>query len=300
MHANSITVVMPTNRGGPFLDEAVSSVRSQTVPVAEIILVDDGSPPPGLEQRARDLGLTYVRQPPSGISAARNAGVAAAASQWIAFLDDDDIWHPERLEAQLRAIAKRPESVASHTGGWFMDEKGARFGEDWPAPTGTSGELISAAVVPPRIPTFLVRRDVYLAVGGCDPSMEPFEDNELIIRVLRRGPSAPVDRPLVGYRRHSANLTHRGLRGRIAGQRSLRRVERRARAAGDVELAELIVRRRRVFRREAASENLGELISALRGRDWPYASRVAWWGVSGAPVESLRAARERAGRRRRR
>jgi glycosyltransferase involved in cell wall biosynthesis len=296
----SVTVVMPTNRGGPFIRDAVTSVARQTAPVAEVILVDDGSPARGLSDLARQLGVKYLRQPASGISVARNTGVKAATSDWIAFLDDDDVWHPERICAQLKAIEGRPGAIASHTGGWFMDAAGMRFGDDWRAPDAEPEDLISARVAPPRITTLLVRRDAYLEVGGCDPTTEPAEDNDLILRLLQRGPFAAVDKALVGYRRHSANVTLRGLSGRSAGLHSIRRLRDEAERRGDRPTAALLQNREQVFLAESASENLGEFLAATRGLQFGYAASVAWWGLSRAPRESARALRERTRRRGRR
>src|SRR5687767_910711 len=99
--AARVSVVIPSNRGGPYLRDAVASVMQQTVSVHEIILVDDGSPEPGLAHVADELGIDYVRQRASGLSTARNHGAARASGEWIAFLDDDDVWYPEKIEAQL-------------------------------------------------------------------------------------------------------------------------------------------------------------------------------------------------------
>ena len=71
----TVTVVIPTNRGGPYLADAVASLRAQTVPPDEVILVDDGSPAPGLASAARQLRVDYIRTGPAGISAALNAPV---------------------------------------------------------------------------------------------------------------------------------------------------------------------------------------------------------------------------------
>src|SRR6478609_216235 len=106
----TISVIMPTNRGGPYLAEAVASLRAQTLATSDILLVDDGSPAPGLEDVARELGLRYYRQEPSGIAAARNAGVHQVDSEWVAFLDDDDVWHPDRLRAQMSAVVRAPDA----------------------------------------------------------------------------------------------------------------------------------------------------------------------------------------------
>ncbi len=295
MTDHSITVIIPTNRGGVYLDEAVSSVRGQTLPVEEILLVDDGAPAPGLAEVAQRLGLRYLRQDPSGLSVARNAGAEAAQTAWIAYLDDDDVWHPERIEQQVHALRSQPDAVAVSTGGWYMDADGVPFGEGWGSRPATSRQMISYEAVPPRITTLLIRRDTYLAAGGCRTAMEPAEDNDLIQRLLQQGEFAQVDRQLVGYRRHLGNVTQRGLAGRRANRRVLADLLDAAR--GDAELTDLLRRHRRAFRRYAAADNFGELIDALRRREAGYAAQIAWWGLSRAPGESVAAVGDRLRRR---
>lgn len=293
-----VTVIIPTNKGGRYLAEAVASVQAQTSPVHEILLVDDGSPAPGLAAVASGLGVQHLSQEPSGLSVARNTGAAAAVGDWIAYLDDDDVWHPERIQEQLRALEAAPDAVAVCTGGWYMDADGVEFGAGWSARSATSAALISYEVPPPRITTLLIRRDAYLAVGGCRREMEPAEDNDLILRLLQLGEVASVDRALVGYRRHGGNITRRGLAGRDANRRVLADQVRNARFLGDATLLALLRRHRRVFRRYAAADNLGEFIDAVRRRDARYAVRLAGWGLRRAPVSSLGAVMARLARRR--
>jgi len=85
-----------------FLVEAIESVRRQTTPAHEVVLVDDGSTDQTadeIEERFPDVRV--LRQPPAGLATARNRGIAAATGRWIAFLDDDDVWHAEKLERQV-------------------------------------------------------------------------------------------------------------------------------------------------------------------------------------------------------
>ncbi|UWF77891.1 MULTISPECIES: glycosyltransferase family 2 protein [Microbacterium] len=293
----SVTVIIPTNRGGAYLEEAVASVRAQTSPVHEILLVDDGSPAPGLAHTAARLGLRYLRQEASGLSVARNNGAEHAEGEWIAYLDDDDVWHPERIAAQQRALDAMPEAIASCTGGWYMDADGVRFGDGWGAPQATAERMIAYDAVPPRITTLLIRRDAYRRVGGCRTAMEPAEDNDLIQRLLQIGEFACVDRQLVGYRRHRGNVTQRGLAGREANRRVLTDL---LATAEDPRLAALLRRHRRAFRRYAAAENLGEFLSATRRRERGYALRISWWGIRHVPLDSVRAVFARARRARQR
>jgi len=294
----TISVIIPTNRGGPYLAEAVASLRAQTVAVSDILLVDDGSPAPGLEGVARELGLRYYRQEPSGIAAARNSGVRQVDSEWVAFLDDDDRWHPDRLRAQVDALVRAPHAIACFTGGEYIDADGRPIGEPWGAPDASNNEMLCGCVPTPRITTLLVRRDSYLAVGGCRTRMEPSEDNDLIARLLLLGEFAGVDRALISYRRHTSNVTRRSLAGLRAGRRSIREMLRTAKRDGNTERIALMRARRRTFVSNAADQNLGDLISAVRGREVGYAARVAAWGIFTMPVASLRAVHRRRERRR--
>ena len=292
MGQQTVSVVIPTNRGGAFLAEAAASVAAQSSPAAEVILVDDGSPAPGLAAVARELGLAYLRQDAAGLSEARNTGALHAHGRWLAFLDDDDVWHGDRLRRQLEALEAAPEAIGCATGGWYMDAAGTRFGDDWPAPPASAEDLLRGRVPFPRITTLLIRRDVYLAVGGCDPGAEPAEDNDLILRLLLHGTFAVVDAPLVGYRRHGANVTARGLRGRAAGHRNIRRQRELAASRGDAQVAAQLSENLHAFGRFAARENLSDLSGALRRREWGYAARAAWWAlrtVPGPTGEALRA-----------
>lgn len=290
MDSRSVSVIIPTNRDGRYLRETVASVRAQTAPVGEIVLVDDGAPAPGLAAIAAELGVSYVRQDASGLSVARNTGVAAARGEWVAFLDDDDVWHPERIRSQLDALDATPDAVAAYTGGWYMDAEGRPFGAGWPAPAASARDMLAGDVTFPRITTLLIRREAYEAVGGCRSEMEPAEDNELILRLLQRGEFAAVDRQLVGYRRHSANVTNRGLPGRKAAVRGLRGQLRRAGRRGDRALAGLLRQNLRRYRRHAASENLGELTAAAKAGRARYTLALAWWAIASAPLESADAA----------
>lgn len=300
MAYGSVSVIIATNRGGDYLAEAVTSVRAQTIAVSEVLLVDDGSPSPGLVRTAEELGLIYIRQHAAGVSAARNAGAAAATGQWIAFLDDDDVWHPERIRCQLEALARSPGSIGSYTGGWYMDEAGAPFGDGWGAPPAPTDEMIRGSVPLPRLITVLVRRDVYIMVGGCRPDMQQGEDNELVLRLLLAGDLVAVDRPLIGYRRHARNVTRRRLPGTTDIRDVLEEHRRGAVARGDDHLATMLGQNLRALRRSSAEENLGELITALRSGDWSYARAVAARGVYRMPFHSVTAVYRRALRRRRR
>ncbi len=104
-----LTVIVPLFNGGRFIAEALASIRSQTVRVAQIIVVDDGSTDDGPTIAAATPGVTLVRKPHTGIGETVNAGVAAAHGELIAFLDADDRWLPDKTARQLAALERDPE-----------------------------------------------------------------------------------------------------------------------------------------------------------------------------------------------
>ena len=113
MHPADIYVVIPTYNYAHFVCEAVRSVLSQTQPPFEIVVVDDGSKD-NTAECLRQFGdsIRYVYQENSGLSAARNTGIREARGDWIAFLDSDDIWHPQKIERVAAILSAHPELCA--------------------------------------------------------------------------------------------------------------------------------------------------------------------------------------------
>lgn len=233
-----VSVIIPSNRHSPYLEEAVGSVRRQTVPVREIILVDDGSPAPGLASVAEALGLVYVRQDASGVSAARNRGAAIAQARWIAFLDDDDVWYPTKVEDQLEALAGAPDAIACHSDLTIMDERGDVI--EQAVAGGTSRTELLRRPNGVSINTLLLERQTYLTIGGCDTALTHAEDLDLVIRMLQVGHFAKVHTSLVGYRRHSGQATADGARSVTGYLSVIRRAVVRAQHAGDRQTAALL------------------------------------------------------------
>lgn len=151
MSEDSVSVIIASNRAGAFLREAVESVRRQTMPVGEIVLVDDGSPGSSLADLAVDLGLVLVRQRSSGVSVARNRGVDATTGTLLTFLDDDDVWHPERVAEQIASMSNNPDAAACYSGLWYLDGSGNQIGEPRDAPIGSTTQMLSGEVDLPAL-----------------------------------------------------------------------------------------------------------------------------------------------------
>ena len=121
-----ISVVIPAYNAARFLPRCLASVFAQTLKPDEVIVVDDGSTD-DTAALAAALGARVISRPNGGLSAARNTGIQNASSEWIALLDADDLWAPEKLERQVACI--RPETVLVYTGIRFFDDHGSRCGD---------------------------------------------------------------------------------------------------------------------------------------------------------------------------
>ena len=193
-----VSVVIPTYERIATLSRAVDSVMAQTFSGFELIVVDDGSTDATDEMILRDYPTVRLhRQENTGVSSARNAGVALASGEWIAFLDSDDAWLPEKLERQLSHLANEPELRLSHT-----DEIWIRNGRrvNQPKEYAKSGGSIYRQCLPlccicPS--SALIRRDLFDEIGGFDETFPVCEDYDLWLRITAREPVHYLDEALV-------------------------------------------------------------------------------------------------------
>jgi len=206
-----VSVVIPAWRPA-WLEEALHSVRAQTVSGIEIVVVDDGSPEPVAPANADDLVL--ARQPNGGAAAARNTGVDLARAPWIAFLDADDVWPPEKLARQLAFHGEHPELIASTTDHVIVRpdrrvpiDRRVRYGLT--PPIIDYGTLFLENCL--ATSGLLVRREDYLAVGGMPTHLRFGEDYACWLRLGLRGPIGYLPEPLLEYREHATSLTAEAL-----------------------------------------------------------------------------------------
>ncbi|TWT23083.1 glycosyltransferase [Luteimonas marina] len=195
------SVIIPTWNRRDLIARAIDSVLAQTRPVDEIIVVDDGSTDGTGEYLAARYGerIACVRQANAGVSAARNRGLAMARGHYIALLDSDDEWLPEKTQRQVAFLDANPgiglvlcDVMRMAPDGSMIDvfDRRRQIPEDGPA---LRWVLRDPALAPLSV---LMRREVYEDVGGFDETLRTAEDLDFHLRVAARWPIGVVGEPL--------------------------------------------------------------------------------------------------------
>lgn len=204
-----ISIIVPTRNRQRLLSLALRCAVGQLGVDVEVIVVDDASTDDTVAtvSRLADRRVRLLRQATrGGVSAARNRGIADATGEWIAFLDDDDVWAPQKLSRQMEAAATAGRTWV-YGGDVLVDEKlRVLRGAPPPTPERIMEALPKYNPVPTGASNVMVRADTLAKVGSFDPELRRTEDWDLWIRLARTGPPAWVPRPMVGYRFHGANL----------------------------------------------------------------------------------------------
>jgi len=198
----TISVIIPAYNAERFLARSLASVYGQTLAPREVIVVDDGSTD-GTARTAEALGAKVIKRPNGGIGAARNTGIRHATGEWIALLDADDSWAPEKLARQVAAIDS--DTVLVYTGAKYFDEHGTRFVQDAVDPL-TARKLLRYRN--PILPSSgLLRRQTVLAAGGFREGTPTCEDWGMWVRLKPFGSFAAVTDPLTYYYIHPKSIS---------------------------------------------------------------------------------------------
>jgi glycosyltransferase involved in cell wall biosynthesis len=215
-------VVIPAYNSAEFVVEAVESALRQTLPAHEVIVCDDGSTDDSADVLEPLLGrILLLERQHRGAAAARNEAIRAASGEFVAMLDADDAFEPDRLAALGALASARPHLDILASDAYFQTDARitGRFYEyvEFAAERQDLAILDRCFVAWPAM-----RRERVLAVGGFDesPQIAPSEDWDLFIRLILDGASVGVvERPLLRYRRHPTSMTAnrvRALRSRVA------------------------------------------------------------------------------------
>jgi glycosyltransferase involved in cell wall biosynthesis len=235
--SSTVTVVIPTFNGAPFIDAALDSVAAQTYPGVECIVIDDGSSDETVDRaRSHPIGARVVEQEHFGVAVARNRGLAIANSDWVGFLDQDDLWQEDRIatlltlaedtgsaavattesrfayESDRGALANVGDGRESWPGAWIAD--GAESDLVGKTPPGATSEvqlitldrfLEGAAMLTTAV---LYDRQTAISAGGCAPHARALDDHVLNVNVARiAGPIPRIDSRQLLYRVHSKSTS---------------------------------------------------------------------------------------------
>lgn len=202
-----ISVVIPLYNKSAEIGRALASVMAQTLLPREIIVVDDGSTDDSVAKvEAFDSPLLrIIRQENSGVSVARNVGIEAASSRWVALLDGDDLWCADFLATIAMLIEKYPACGAYGTA-FYIEQDGERIAADTPSEEGVVEFFAEAMRHFVLIPSAtVVRRDLVLELGGFPEGMRLGEDQYLWTKIARVADVAYSPQKMAIYSREASN-----------------------------------------------------------------------------------------------
>lgn len=202
-----VSVIVPTYNRAAYLQKALESIFQQTLPVTEIIVVDDGSTDVTEEVvRRAHKPIRFYRQEHLGVAAARNLGLQMAAGDLIAWLDSDDLWEPGFLATVVPLLAQDAGLDGVYTGITMIDADGARLGTS--ARVEPPEKLYDALVCDCFLatPTLVARKACYDQVGGFDPQFCISEDYDMWLRLAGQFRIMGLPLPLVRIRIHTTNI----------------------------------------------------------------------------------------------
>jgi glycosyltransferase involved in cell wall biosynthesis len=196
---NKVSVIIPTYNRAEKVCRAISSVLSQTYEDFELIVIDDGSDDHTREflSRFRDNIVLINHSQNMGVSAARNSGIAKAVGEFIAFLDSDDQWMPEKLEVQIDFFRENPDAVACQTGEiWIRNGIRVNPKNRHLKPSGDIFESsLELCLVSPS--AVMLKRSLLDEVGLFDESFPVCEDYDLWLRISNKYPVYLIEKDLV-------------------------------------------------------------------------------------------------------
>lgn len=207
-----VSVIIPTYNRAEYLVRAIESVLRQTLAVSEVIVVDDESTDStGERLRPYSSRITYIRQKNAGPAAARNRGIAAAKGDYIAFLDSDDLWLPEKNARQMELFRADPAVAVCHTAADLIDDRDAVVERLSDEPGFVqSGDVWRAMLLwkcRVLLSSLALKRECLREVGGFDESLCTGEDSHFIIRCARRYHFGYLPQRLLLRRAHRDSLT---------------------------------------------------------------------------------------------
>lgn len=205
-----ISVIIPAYNAEKTIRETLESVLNQTIQDFEIIVINDGSQDETLEivKSIQDPRLKVFSYPNAKQAASRNRGFSHSTGEFIAFLDADDLWTSDKLEAQLKALQETPEAAVAYSWSHCIDETGKFLREA--SHSTSSGDVYAKLLLCDFLDNGsnpLIRRQALIEVGGFDESLPPAEDWDMWLRLAARYHFVAVPHPHILYRQSPASAS---------------------------------------------------------------------------------------------
>ena len=280
-----VAVIIPCYNQAEYLAEAIQSALDQTVPPAEIIVIDDGSTDDTAAVAQSFAQVRCVRQENQGSAEARNAGFARSSSEFVTFLDADDRLLPAALESGARELALHPDcAFVFGRYRYVITDGSVRQPPDDRDLNDAYRSLLRENIIVMHA-TVMYRRSAIEAVGGFDRDLKSCEDYDLYLRLTRLWPIARHDAVIAEYRRHDRNKSsdpERILRYSTMALRKQRPLVR-----DDAAMYAAYRDGMRAWQRWFLHRLAARAREAVRERRWLDAARNAWRALRNAPLAAI-------------
>lgn len=206
----TISIIVPAYNAERTILETIKSVQQQTFSDFELIVINDGSTDRTLElvNAITDSRLKVFSYSNGGLPTARNRGITHATGEFIAFLDADDLWTPDKLELQLTTLKQHPEAGVAYSWNYFMDEQGKSFHAS--EPIFFEGNIYAPLLLNNFLANGsnpLIRRRAIDSVGEFDATLASCEDWDFYLRLAARWSFVVVPKPQILYRLSSSSMS---------------------------------------------------------------------------------------------
>jgi glycosyltransferase involved in cell wall biosynthesis len=294
----SVSIITPLYNSSATIAASLDSVRAQTYPNWEVVLVDDGSTD-GTRQQVepylRDPRISYRAQRNQGIAGARNAAIRAARGAWVCLLDHDDRWLPTKLERQLDFVAAYGLDIASTDAVVVRGDERSLYSEIFrpdllrdlqSSPTDPSIDVFALLIQGNFLcaSSVMLRKSLFDRLGLLDPACAPADDYEMWLRCLPGARLGYLHEPLIEYYLHERNYSNDRFR---MLKRELYALHK-TRATADPKYRTLLDQQMTEMGRRAASAYLHEYRVATQAGRIRAALPPFWKALRVAPREVLR------------
>lgn len=221
-----VSVVIPVYNGEKTIKETIESVLFQSFADFELLVINDGSTDSTLNvvSTFKDPRLKVFSYPNAGLAASRNRGISLASGNYISFIDADDLWTPDKLEAQVNALQENPPAALAYSWTDYIYESGQFFRQG--PHFNFSGDVFAKLLLSDFVGNGsnpLIRKQVFSEVGGFDESLNAVEDWDMWLRLAARYPFVAVPSPQILYRQSPTSMSANPRKMEVASLRVINR-----------------------------------------------------------------------------